>query len=541
MLVARTVFPRLPYWYRLRWISCQPGSLDYQAETEIHAGKYIWFQQSIRLKVYPSTLGLLFFISGRKEEMNLKCNAYILADQLRRRGYQVSTIINNPDLSCNMVEEIKPYSATKENSGVAIYMDRYYGRSLYGYQNKELPLTILCFCSQDTNEELDDHWNWIFASSSKDVRKNQADLEFVQRELTQWQDDIAQSVDNPAEFKQFAHRIAKYQRNPVIVTDPAYALVSCGGSIPAPEYIDDPLLAALFECNNEGFRLMEEPLSQSLKKRFGAGDESSNECEHRIFAITDSGGYKYGHVLIPALNVPIDDAENSYFKVAMEVIREPSTLRKLKYSYRSLLKNVLVDGVTTSGIQGHLMESFTYCYGWKCGELYRLILVASRGNSSIDATVVRLAMIGIKETLPSCDVFADRQGKMIILDRIGDSDRSPADATAIDAGLIKLCRDHHLRMASTVIEEVPPEIWYGQFGETLDAASDHDPAKRQKMGPSILDALDKIGVKEKDRLIRELYAENHRLLEENLAQTMIIEEQKRTNQRLLDCLSQIQE
>lgn len=93
----------------------------------------------------------------------------------------------------------------------------------------------------------------------------------------------------------------------------------------------------------------------------------------------------------------------------------------------------------------------------------------------------------------------------------------------------------------TVIEEVPPEIWYGQFGETLDAASDHDPAKRQKMGPSILDALDKIGVKEKDRLIRELYAENHRLLEENLAQTMIIEEQKRTNQRLLDCLSQIQE
>lgn len=93
----------------------------------------------------------------------------------------------------------------------------------------------------------------------------------------------------------------------------------------------------------------------------------------------------------------------------------------------------------------------------------------------------------------------------------------------------------------TVIEEVSPEIWYGQFGETLDAASDHDLAKRQKMGPSILDALDKIGVKEKDRLIRELYAENHRLLEENLAQTMIIEEQKRTNQRLLDCLSQIQE
>lgn len=30
--------------------------------------------------------------------MNLKCNAYILADQLRRRGYQVSTIIHNPDI-----------------------------------------------------------------------------------------------------------------------------------------------------------------------------------------------------------------------------------------------------------------------------------------------------------------------------------------------------------------------------------------------------------------------------------------------------------
>ena len=93
----------------------------------------------------------------------------------------------------------------------------------------------------------------------------------------------------------------------------------------------------------------------------------------------------------------------------------------------------------------------------------------------------------------------------------------------------------------TVIEEVPPEIWYGQFGKTPDVASEQDQAKRQKMGPSILDALDKIGVKEKERLIRELYAENHRLLEENLAQTMIIEEQKRTNQRLLDCLSQIQE
>ena len=93
----------------------------------------------------------------------------------------------------------------------------------------------------------------------------------------------------------------------------------------------------------------------------------------------------------------------------------------------------------------------------------------------------------------------------------------------------------------TVIEEVPPEIWYGQFGETLDAASDHDPAKRQKMGPSILDALDKIGIKEKDRLIRELYEENNRLLEENLEQAVIIKKQKRTNQRLLNCLSQIQE
>ena len=380
----------------------------------------------------------------------MKCNAYILADQLRRRGYQVSTIIHNPDPACNMFEEIKPYSATKENSGVAIYMDRHYGRSLYGYQNKELPLTILCFCSRDANEDLDDNWNWIFASSSKDQKKKQADLESVQRELTQWQDDIAQSVDNPAEFKQFAERIAKYQRNPVIVTDPAYALVSCGGSIPAPEYIDDPLLAALFECNNEGFRLMEEPLSQSLKKRFGAGDGNSTECEHRMLAITDSDGYEYGHVLIPELNEPTDEVENSYFKVAMEVIREPSTLRKLKYSYRSLIKDILVDGMATSGIQGNLIESIEYCFGWKQGELYRLILVASRENSSIDATVVRLAMIGIKETLPSCDVFTDRQGKMIILDRIDESDRSPADIAAIDAGLMKLCRDHNLQMASSM-------------------------------------------------------------------------------------------
>ena len=93
----------------------------------------------------------------------------------------------------------------------------------------------------------------------------------------------------------------------------------------------------------------------------------------------------------------------------------------------------------------------------------------------------------------------------------------------------------------TVIEEVPPEIWYGQFGKTPDVASEQDQAKRQKMGPSILDALDKISVSDKDRLIRELYAENHRLLEENLEQAVIIEEQKKTNQRLLDCLSRNQE
>lgn len=407
----------------------------------------------------------------------MKCNAYILADQLRRRGYQVSTIIHNPDPACNMFEEIKPYSATKENSGVAIYMDRHYGRSLYGYQNKELPLTILCFCSRDANEDLDDNWNWIFASSSKDQKKKQADLEAIQHELSQWQDDIAQSVDNPAEFKQFAERVAKYQRNPVIVTDPTYALVSCGGSIPAPEYIDDPLLAALFECNNEGFRLMEEPLSRSLKKRFEEGNGNSNECEHRILAITDSDGYEYGHVLMPALNVPIDDAENSYFKVAMEVIREPSTLRKLKYSYRSLIKDILVDGMATSGIQGNLIESIEYCFGWKQGELYRLILVASRENSSIDATVVRLAMIGIKETLPSCDVFTDRQGKMIILDRIDESDRSPADIAAIDAGLMKLCRDHNLRMASSMQyhDYKHLHLAYLQAAQAIDAPANGQP------------------------------------------------------------------
>lgn len=186
--------------------------------------------------------------------MNLKCNAYILADQLRRRGYQVSRIIHNPDLSCNIFEEIKPRSMAKESCSVAISMDTYVGRSLYGYQDKELPLTILCFCGQNTSgDDLDDHWNLIFASSAKDPKKKQADLESIQRELSQWQDDIARSVDSSKEFKQFAERIAKYQRNPVIVTDPAYAFVSCGGSIPAPEYIDDPLLAALFERKNTGF------------------------------------------------------------------------------------------------------------------------------------------------------------------------------------------------------------------------------------------------------------------------------------------------
>lgn len=381
----------------------------------------------------------------------MKCNAYILADQLRRRGYQVSTIIHNPDLSCNMVEEIKPYSATKENSGVAIYMDRYYGRSLYGYQNKELPLTILCFCSQDTNEELDDHWNWIFASSSKDQKKKQADLESIQRELSQWQDEIAQSVVSPTEFKQFAVRIAKYQNNPVIVTDPAYSLVSCGGSIPASDYIDDPILAALFERKNEGFYLMEEQLSQSLKTRFEAGNGNSTECDHKMFAISDSGGHEYGQVIIPALNVPFDEVETSYLLVAMETIQSPGVLGNLKKCYRSHLKDILSEGMRTSSIQVNLMKSIEYCFGWKQGELYRLILVASRGNSSIDTTGVRLATIGIKETLPSCDVFTDRQGKMVILDRIGESNRSPADAAAIEAGLIKLCRDHNLRMASSMV------------------------------------------------------------------------------------------
>jgi hypothetical protein len=175
--------------------------------------------------------------------------------------------------------------------------------------------------------------------------------------------------------------------------------------------------------------------------------------------------------------VPIDDVENSYFLAAMEAIQEPSALRKLKYSYRSLLKDVLVDGMATSGIQGHLLESFTYCFGWKQGELYRLILVASRGNSSIDATVVRLAMIGIKETLPSCDVFADRQGKMIILDRIGDSDRSPADIAAIDAGLMKLCRDHNLRMASSMQyhDYKHLHLAYLQAAQAIDAPANGQP------------------------------------------------------------------
>ena len=408
----------------------------------------------------------------------MKCNAYILADQLRRRGYQVSTIINNPDLSCNMFEEIKPRSVAKESCSVAISMDTFVGRSLYGYQDKELPLTVLCFCAQNTSgEDLDDNWNWIFASSAKDPKKKQADLESIQRELSQWQDEIAKSLDSPTEFKQFADRIAKYQRNPVIVTDPAYALVSCGGSIPAAEYIDDPLLAALCERKNAGFYLMEEPLSQSLKKRFGAGNGNSTECEHRMLAITDSDGNEYGHVLMPALNVAIDDVENSYFLAAMEAIQELGVLRKLKYSYRSLLKAILVDGMATSGIRGDLIESIEYCFGWKQGELYRLILVASRENSRIDATVVRLAMIGIKETLPSCDVFTDRQGKMIILDRIDESDRSPADAAAIEAGLMKLCRDHNLRMASSMVynDYTHLHLAYLQAAQAIDAPANGQP------------------------------------------------------------------
>lgn len=408
----------------------------------------------------------------------MKCNAYILADQLRRRGYQVSTIIHNPDPTCNIFEEIKPRSMAKESCSVAISMDTYVGRSLYGYQDKELPLTILCFCGQNTSgDDLDDHWNWIFASSSKDQKKKQADLESVQRELSQWQDEIAKSVDSPTEFKQFANRIAKFQRNPVIVTDPTYAFVSCGGSIPTPEYIDDPLLAALFECKDAGFKLMEEPLSQSLKKRFGARNGNPTECEHRMLAIKDSDGNVFGHVLIPELNVQIDDVENSYFKVAMEVIREPSTLRKLKYSYRSLIKDILVDGMTTSGIQGNLMESVEYCFDWKQGKLYRLILVASRGTSSIDATVVRLATIGIKETLPSCDVFTVKQGKMVILDRISESDRSPADAAAIEAGLMKLCRDHNLRMASSMVynDYTHLHLAYLQAAQAIDTPANGQP------------------------------------------------------------------
>lgn len=93
----------------------------------------------------------------------------------------------------------------------------------------------------------------------------------------------------------------------------------------------------------------------------------------------------------------------------------------------------------------------------------------------------------------------------------------------------------------TEIEEVPPEIWYGQFGKTPDVASDQDSTERKKMGPSILDALDKISVSDKDRLIRELYAENNRLIDENLEQASIIKKQKKTNERLLDCLSRNQE
>ena len=89
----------------------------------------------------------------------------------------------------------------------------------------------------------------------------------------------------------------------------------------------------------------------------------------------------------------------------------------------------------------------------------------------------------------------------------------------------------------TEIEEVPPEIWYGQFGKTPDVASDQDSTERKKMGPSILDILDIIGMDDKDRLIRELYEENNRLINENLEQASIIKKQKNTNERLLDCLS----
>jgi hypothetical protein len=280
-----------------------------------------------------------------------------------------------------------------------------------------------------------------------------------------------------SEFKQFAVRIAKYQHNPVIVTDPAYSLVSCGGSIPASDYIDDPILAALFERKNEGFYLMEEQLSQSLKTRFEAGNGNSTECDHKMFAISDSGGHEYGQVIIPALNVPFDEVETSYLLVAMETIQSPGVLGNLKKCYRSHLKDILSEGMRTSSIQVNLMKSIEYCFGWKQGELYRLILVASRGNSSIDATVVRLAMIGIKETLPSCDVFADRQGKMIILDRIGDSDRSPADAAAIEAGLMKLCRDHNLRMASSMVynDYTHLHLAYLQAAQAIDAPANGQP------------------------------------------------------------------
>lgn len=407
----------------------------------------------------------------------MKCNVYILADQLRRRGYHVSTIIHNPDLSCNMFEEIKPGPIDKESCSVAIYMDSYFGRSLYGHQDKELPLTILCFCSQsNSGDDLDDNWNWIFASSAKEQRKIKADLESIQRELSQWQDEIAQSVVSPTEFKQFAVRIAKYQHNPVIVTDPAYSLVSCGGIIPASDYIDDPILAALFERKNEGFYLMEEQLSQSLKTRFEAGNGNSTECDHKMFAISDSGGHEYGQVIIPALNVPFDEVETSYLLVAMETIQSPGVLGNLKKCYRSHLKDILSEGMRTSSIQVNLMKSIEYCFGWKQGELYRLILVASRGTS-IDATVVRLATIGIKETLPSCDVFTVKQGKMVILDRISESDRSPADAAAIEAGLMKLCRDHNLRMASSMVynDYTHLHLAYLQAAQAIDAPANGQP------------------------------------------------------------------
>ena len=103
--------------------------------------------------------------------------------------------------------------------------------------------------------------------------------------------------------------------------------------------------------------------------------------------------------------------------------------------------------------------------------------------------------------------------------------------------MITFIRNAYGAKYGTEIEEVPPEIWYGQFGETPDAASNQDLAERKKMGPSILDLLDKISVQDKDRLIRELYEQNNQLLEENLAQAMIIKKQKKTNERLLDCLS----